>query len=149
MVESINHIGHVMGKQTIAELIESEAVVVILREIGVDGGSGGRRHESLGRNAWWARAPPFDAGVFAGCSLHLDASAVRADCPGCFSRPAGAQYSGTAVCDSRARGSARRPFDELFDSLIPGTSVFDREQQAGEDQSRADAGESGEVEERC
>jgi len=36
MVRSINDIGHVMGKQTIAEGVESEAVLERLREIGVD-----------------------------------------------------------------------------------------------------------------
>ena len=36
MVEMINHIGHVMGKQTIAEFAESPAIVDTLREIGVD-----------------------------------------------------------------------------------------------------------------
>ena len=36
MVEMIHHIGHVMGKQTIAEFVESQATVEALREIGVD-----------------------------------------------------------------------------------------------------------------
>ena len=36
MVESINHIGHVMGLHTIAEFVESPAIMVALREIGVD-----------------------------------------------------------------------------------------------------------------
>jgi diguanylate cyclase (GGDEF)-like protein/PAS domain S-box-containing protein len=36
MVEMIHHIGHVMGKQTIAEFVESQAIVEALREIGVD-----------------------------------------------------------------------------------------------------------------
>lgn len=36
MVESINHIGHVMGIQTIAEFVENEAVLNKLREIGVN-----------------------------------------------------------------------------------------------------------------
>lgn len=36
MVESINHIGHVMGLITIAEFVESEAIITALREIGVD-----------------------------------------------------------------------------------------------------------------
>jgi diguanylate cyclase (GGDEF)-like protein/PAS domain S-box-containing protein len=36
MAESINHIGHVMGKQTIAEYVEDEATLVLLRKIGVD-----------------------------------------------------------------------------------------------------------------
>ncbi|HLE94689.1 MAG TPA: PAS domain S-box protein [Sulfuricaulis sp.] len=36
MVKSINDIGHVMGKKTIAEFVENEAVLSKLREIGVD-----------------------------------------------------------------------------------------------------------------
>ena len=36
MVKSINDIGHVMGKQTIAEFVENEAILKKLREIGVD-----------------------------------------------------------------------------------------------------------------
>ena len=36
MVESINHIGHVMGIQTIAEFVESDAILDALRTIGVD-----------------------------------------------------------------------------------------------------------------
>jgi diguanylate cyclase (GGDEF)-like protein/PAS domain S-box-containing protein len=36
MVESINHIGHVMEKKTIAEFVENEQILKRLREIGVD-----------------------------------------------------------------------------------------------------------------
>ncbi len=36
MVEMINHIGHVMGKRTIAEFAESDAIVEALRAMGVD-----------------------------------------------------------------------------------------------------------------
>ena len=36
MVESINHIGHVMGIQTIAEFVENEEILNKLREIGVN-----------------------------------------------------------------------------------------------------------------
>jgi EAL domain-containing protein (putative c-di-GMP-specific phosphodiesterase class I) len=36
MVESINHIGHVMGRKTIAEFVENKAIVKILGELGVD-----------------------------------------------------------------------------------------------------------------
>jgi diguanylate cyclase (GGDEF)-like protein/PAS domain S-box-containing protein len=36
MVEVINHIGHVMGKRTIAEFVETAQIEVALREIGVD-----------------------------------------------------------------------------------------------------------------
>ncbi|KRC20847.1 EAL domain-containing protein [Acidovorax sp. Root217] len=40
MVEMINHIGHVMGKETIAEFAESTAIVDALRSIGVDHAQG-------------------------------------------------------------------------------------------------------------
>ncbi len=36
MVDSINQIGHVMGKRTIAEFVESDAVLRVLAELGVD-----------------------------------------------------------------------------------------------------------------
>ncbi|MEA3546406.1 MAG: EAL domain-containing protein [Thermodesulfobacteriota bacterium] len=36
MVKSINEIGHVMGKQTIAEFVENNAILEKLKEIGVD-----------------------------------------------------------------------------------------------------------------
>ncbi|HEC13683.1 MAG TPA: PAS domain S-box protein [Acidiferrobacteraceae bacterium] len=36
MVESINHIGHVMGIKTVAEFVESESIVNKLKELGVD-----------------------------------------------------------------------------------------------------------------
>ncbi|KAF1071264.1 MAG: Cyclic di-GMP phosphodiesterase PdeB [Pseudomonas citronellolis] len=36
MVQVINQIGHVMGKRTVAEFVESAAVLDVLREIGVD-----------------------------------------------------------------------------------------------------------------
>jgi EAL domain-containing protein (putative c-di-GMP-specific phosphodiesterase class I) len=36
MVESIHHIGHVMGLKTIAECVESEEALQHLRSIGVD-----------------------------------------------------------------------------------------------------------------
>ncbi len=36
MVEAINSIGHVMGKQTIAEFVDGERVIRLLREMGVD-----------------------------------------------------------------------------------------------------------------
>jgi EAL domain-containing protein (putative c-di-GMP-specific phosphodiesterase class I) len=36
MVEAINHIGHVMGKKTIAEFVEDAKTLEILRGIGVD-----------------------------------------------------------------------------------------------------------------
>ncbi|TDV70379.1 EAL domain-containing protein [Pseudomonas sp. LP_7_YM] len=40
MVEVINQIGHVMGKQTIAEFVESPQIEQVLLEIGVDYGQG-------------------------------------------------------------------------------------------------------------
>ena len=36
MVEAINRIGHVMGKRTIAEFVESDLILASLRRIGVD-----------------------------------------------------------------------------------------------------------------
>ena len=36
MVKSINEIGHIMGKQTIAEFVENDIILDKLREIGVD-----------------------------------------------------------------------------------------------------------------
>lgn len=36
MVNSINEIGHVMGKQTIAECVENESILKVLRDIGIN-----------------------------------------------------------------------------------------------------------------
>jgi EAL domain-containing protein (putative c-di-GMP-specific phosphodiesterase class I) len=36
MVEAINSVGHVMGKQTIAEFVDSARVIAMLREMRVD-----------------------------------------------------------------------------------------------------------------
>jgi EAL domain-containing protein (putative c-di-GMP-specific phosphodiesterase class I) len=36
MVKSINDIGHVMGKKTIAEFVEDQQTLEVLREMGVD-----------------------------------------------------------------------------------------------------------------
>jgi EAL domain-containing protein (putative c-di-GMP-specific phosphodiesterase class I) len=36
MVESINHIGHVTGRKTIAEFVENQTIVKMLSELGVD-----------------------------------------------------------------------------------------------------------------
>jgi len=36
LVRSINQIGHVMGKRTIAEFVESREILAALEEIGVD-----------------------------------------------------------------------------------------------------------------
>jgi diguanylate cyclase (GGDEF)-like protein/PAS domain S-box-containing protein len=53
MVEMISHIGKVMGKQTIAEFVETDAIVDALREIGVD----------FVQGYAIARPIPFDAGT--------------------------------------------------------------------------------------
>ncbi len=36
MVESINNVGHVMGLQTIAEFVENDQIIAVLKQIGVD-----------------------------------------------------------------------------------------------------------------
>jgi len=36
MVEAINHIGQMMGKRTIAEFVENDRTLALLRDIGVD-----------------------------------------------------------------------------------------------------------------
>ena len=50
MVRSINEIGHVMGKRTIAEFVENQRILEIVRQIGVDfaQGFGLHRPEPLG-----------------------------------------------------------------------------------------------------
>ena len=40
MVRSINDVGHEMGKQTIAEYVENDRILAVLRDIGVDFGQG-------------------------------------------------------------------------------------------------------------
>jgi Amt family ammonium transporter len=40
MVEAINEIGHIMGIQTVAEFVTTEAVMKVVQEIGVDFGQG-------------------------------------------------------------------------------------------------------------
>jgi len=40
MVEAVHHIGHIMGLKTIAEWVESQAILLKLRQIGVDYGQG-------------------------------------------------------------------------------------------------------------
>ena len=40
MVRSVNQVGHLMGIQVIAEYVENEQIIGILREIGVDYGQG-------------------------------------------------------------------------------------------------------------
>ena len=36
MVKSINEIGHIMGKKTVAEWVENQAIADVLAEIGVN-----------------------------------------------------------------------------------------------------------------
>jgi EAL domain-containing protein (putative c-di-GMP-specific phosphodiesterase class I) len=36
MVKAINEMSHVLGKKTIAEYVENEDILIILKEIGVD-----------------------------------------------------------------------------------------------------------------
>ena len=36
MVKSINEVGHIMGKKTIAEFVENEKIFSLLNELGVD-----------------------------------------------------------------------------------------------------------------
>jgi EAL domain-containing protein (putative c-di-GMP-specific phosphodiesterase class I) len=36
MVQSINEVGHLMGMETVAEFVESDAIIQVLREVGVD-----------------------------------------------------------------------------------------------------------------
>ena len=48
MVESMNQVAHALGKQTVAECVENEATLTILKEMGVDRAQGnhiGRPHE--------------------------------------------------------------------------------------------------------
>jgi EAL domain-containing protein (putative c-di-GMP-specific phosphodiesterase class I) len=50
MVQSMNQIAHALGKKTIAEYVESEAVLKLLRKIGVDYAQGnfiGKPREAL------------------------------------------------------------------------------------------------------
>ncbi len=49
MVKSINDIGHVMGKTTIAEFVENDEICELLRGIGVDYGQG---YGLVDRNLW-------------------------------------------------------------------------------------------------
>ena len=60
MVEAINHIGHVMGKKTIAEFVENAQILEALREIGVD----------FAQGYGVAKPSPF-------CVQHADAAAAR------------------------------------------------------------------------
>ena len=50
MVEAINSVGHVMGKKTIAEFVDSERVMAALKEVGVD----------FAQGYWVAKPRPFE-----------------------------------------------------------------------------------------
>ena len=50
MVEAINNVGHVMGKQTIAEFVDSDLVMKALGEIGVD----------FAQGYWLGKPKPFE-----------------------------------------------------------------------------------------
>jgi diguanylate cyclase (GGDEF)-like protein/PAS domain S-box-containing protein len=66
MVESMNQIAHALGKETIAECVENEETLQILREMGVDRAQGnyiGRPREALMSIA--QIAPPAEAGAAA------------------------------------------------------------------------------------
>jgi EAL domain-containing protein (putative c-di-GMP-specific phosphodiesterase class I) len=58
MVESINHIGHVMRLRTLAEFVENDAVLDALRAIGVDYAQGYdvRKPVPMGTGGWRAVA---------------------------------------------------------------------------------------------
>jgi EAL domain-containing protein (putative c-di-GMP-specific phosphodiesterase class I) len=58
MVESINHIGHVMKLRTVAEFVENDAVLDALRAIGVDyaQGYGVQKPVPMGTGGWRAVA---------------------------------------------------------------------------------------------
>ncbi|KQB55286.1 hypothetical protein AQS70_05420 [Pseudomonas endophytica] len=61
MVEVINHIGHVMGKRTIAEFVESSHIEQALTEIGVDYAQGyavERPHELTCESVWFRPKRP-------------------------------------------------------------------------------------------
>lgn len=73
MVKSINEMGHVMGKQTIAELVENEAVLDKLKEVGVDYAQG----------YWIARPRPLE-------ELITDPGVDRVKTPARIARKAGA-----------------------------------------------------------
>ena len=51
MVRSINEIGHLTGKQTIAEFAENAEIIQMLRNIGVDLRAGLRRRPAAARGA--------------------------------------------------------------------------------------------------
>ena len=56
MVESIHHIGHVMGLQTIAEGVENETILAKVRELGIDYAQG----FAINDPQPWGNVPMFD-----------------------------------------------------------------------------------------
>jgi Amt family ammonium transporter len=60
-VESINQIGHIMGIQTVAEFVESNALVEALQEMGIDYAQGFAIGHPTPLRA--AAGPPLEAGV--------------------------------------------------------------------------------------
>jgi diguanylate cyclase (GGDEF)-like protein/PAS domain S-box-containing protein len=69
MVEMINHIGHVTGKKTIAEFVETPEIAAALRGIGVDYAQG----------YGISTSGPFDATAFSGSARRVMAKATSAD----------------------------------------------------------------------
>jgi len=71
MVEAVNRIGHEMGLRTIAEFVETDAILQCLRELGVDyaQGYGIARPGPL---ADWLPARPALASVESSASRHLN-----------------------------------------------------------------------------
>lgn len=57
MVRSINEIGHVMGKQTIAEFVEDAQVLALLRDVGVDYAQGYEIGRPTPLSTWARRRP--------------------------------------------------------------------------------------------
>lgn len=57
MVESINHIGHVMKLRTVAEFVESQAVLEALRAIGVDFAQGYGVQKPVPFGSGWLEVP--------------------------------------------------------------------------------------------
>jgi predicted signal transduction protein with EAL and GGDEF domain len=60
MVESMNQVAHALGKQTIAECVENEETLLILKQMGVDRAQGnyiGRPREALMSSYYPGRHP--------------------------------------------------------------------------------------------
>ena len=58
MVAAVNEISHEMGLRTIAEFVEDDAILAVLREIGVDYGQGYRLGRPRPLNSWLAERRP-------------------------------------------------------------------------------------------